>query len=247
MYRKVRGYEIGPIYGAVTEDFLPVLGVPHYYKSYSDTPETEEAADPWKSLTILNDGFGSLVSLKLIEGDFELSGQNYDPPLPSLWSSNDGMVASKLVYREDMLLPHVFFRVHEIDYRKISYVTSTPKWILDTDFGRTQFCILYWLHIMARFPERLQFAYQSLCEPHHYEMAQNLVKELKAAKQKRVFEAHDEFTKIYTDIFNKYVFELLPVFQRYSILTAVTYGMYNLKIRNLKPSEKYFKTIIDKF
>ena len=37
-YRNVRSYEIGPVYGAVTEDFLPVLGIPHYYEGYSDTP-----------------------------------------------------------------------------------------------------------------------------------------------------------------------------------------------------------------
>ena len=96
-YRNVRSYEIGPVYGAVTEDFLPVLGIPHYYEGYSETPLTEDSAHPWKKLSVLGDGFGNLVSLKLVDGDFEISGAIYDPPLPSLWDKKDGEVASKLV------------------------------------------------------------------------------------------------------------------------------------------------------
>ena len=90
-----------------------------------------------------------------------------------------------LFYKEDITMPYIGFTMHETDHRKIIYPQSAPKWVLETNFGRTQFCIFYWLRVMARFPERLSFAYENLCDPVHYEMTQSLVKELKQAKKKR--------------------------------------------------------------
>jgi hypothetical protein len=92
-----------------------------------------------------------------------------------------------------MNLPYTHVDFKDDDFTLLSSKTSPLDWFNETLFGKTQFCIYYWLRVMALFPEYLVIADKDKVHPENYDRAFSLIENLKNLKARGAFTKEDHF------------------------------------------------------
>lgn len=192
-YFNIQPYDLGPVYGPIDGNNLPILGMPYCFDAFSSTPD-ESAPESSHKMIILEDGPRHLLETVLIEGDFETRGYIQEPPLPALWDGDDCRVISRLVYGHGKPdIPYTHVELKDGDFTQFHCKSSRFEWFDQTHFGMTQFCVMYWLKAMAMYPEYLTIGRRDLMCDEMYQKAFSLVENLKNLKAQKPFLNGDTF------------------------------------------------------
>ncbi len=282
---KISPKHLGPVYGPLDENSLPVLGMP----VFSQFITGEWHIDHWPQfddLMIMGPGFGNLLAINLIDGDFECKGQQFDPPRPAFWSLEDCKVVLRLL-KEGRNFPNLRVYLDERDFTAFTYRSFEPSWIEKEIFGKTSFCVHYWLNTLVKNPEIFTITDDAGASADDIEKALIFRRNLTFLKDKmRItsdifpvmlpgnmfmnfkdtgkdgngndtctwnFEAlefkftimrnesndatiDEEASAEYNILLNAFIYDLLPVFKRYNLISAIYFGTKYILDQGLRPA-----------
>jgi|GEM_PF-3628885 len=177
--------ELGPLYGPIHANGLPVLGVPILH----DFAKGEVKEENWP-LQILPPGPFNVSCIEFSGGNVFAKGiHEKDNYLPGGWDYDDVAVVMALLFGDPNGSMSPDFDMY-IEGNQI-HKHWNPIWLGNTNFGKTMYCCFAWLRGLILFPEEIYIQPKEEClKPEYYDMAVNLVDGLKRFNE--IFEFNDD-------------------------------------------------------
>lgn len=176
--------ELGPLYGPIHANGLPVLGVP----ILPDFAKGEVKEEDWP-LQILPPGPFNVSCIEFSGGGVFAKGIHEEGNfLPGAWDYDDVAVVMALLYGDptQKYAPGFDMYFEGDELKKV----WTPHWLAATNFGKSMFCCFDWLRGLVLFPEHVYIQPKDEClRPEYHDIAVNLIEGLKRFKD--VFELSD--------------------------------------------------------
>lgn len=191
--------DLGPLYGPVNRDGLPILGQSVFKEVF-----TGEWNEEWP-LNVPKPGCQNLTTLYIQDGQLMASGQMTDPPvMPAMWGYDDLQVVVSLVYGMSKQSMHPSFDLQATHNFAPNFMQKTwsPFWLERTNYGKTMFCVYYWLQAFLASPERFDICSKDKAlDTQAHEMGQQCIRYLKELKAQFNFTSTDKVILKPTDTY----------------------------------------------
>lgn len=148
-------FDLGPLYGPVNQDGLPIIGQSVFKELFTGEWDNEWPAN------VLVPGCQNFTKLHLEDGKLLATGQMMDPPIiPAMWDYDDLQVIVALVYGTNREPIHPSFDLNgSADFQPDAMQKIwSPFWLENTNYGKTMFCVYYWLRTFLLFPEKFEIS-----------------------------------------------------------------------------------------
>lgn len=182
--------DLGPLYGPVNQDGLPIVGQSIFKETF-----TGEWDEEWPS-NVLKPGCHDFTKIYIEDGQLMASGNMQDPAvIPAMWNYDDLQTIVSLIYgTPNKPIDPSFDLEATVDFKPDTMQKIwSPFWIERTNYGKTMFCVYYWLRTFLLFPERFELcAKEDASDQTSYEMGLQAIEYLKQSKEIYKFTSTDK-------------------------------------------------------